>query len=234
MPVKRLAGKHLRHGNRRAAAATRDVERVDPGREVLEQPAGERKDVLAQALHDGLTALFRHHGMEARVGAVRHAAAVAERLDDMVLRSAQHRDPLRGDGDVVWARLARQADGVLGRQAVGPGVGVERDDASRHHRAEPLANVAFVQLRGLRDLRRRGRRQVRHAVEQPGPVPDAHHHRQAGVVDDLQRAFVEPIRDGFVECCDGHDLALSSQLSARLQAPGSRLLAPGSRLPALS
>ena len=80
---------------------------------------------------DGLAALLGHHLVEAGVGRVGHAAAVAERLDDLVLDRAQHGDPLRRATARLFGRgRPRQPGGVLRRQAIGLGLGVVLDDAA--------------------------------------------------------------------------------------------------------
>jgi hypothetical protein len=93
---------------------------------------------------------------------------------------------------------------VLGRQKVSFGLGIVVDDTPCYHRAKPLPNVSLVQLCGSRDLGERGGGQGRHAVEEPGPMPDAHHERERGVVDDLEGSFAEAFCRGLLERCNCH------------------------------
>ena len=74
-----------------AAAAAAGVEHADAVGEPLGQPGHERQDVRLERRQHGLAAVFGHDRVEAREPLVRHAAAVAEALDDVVFDAARGR-----------------------------------------------------------------------------------------------------------------------------------------------
>ena len=90
--------------------------------------------------------------LEARELRVRHAAAVAEALDDPVFDGAHEREVGSDPGQVVGAGGAGEAGGALGGQAVGLGCRVVVDDAQADEAVEPFADVALVEAGGLGDL----------------------------------------------------------------------------------
>ena len=93
----------------RPAAPAAEIEQRSAFVEALGHAGDEREDVRVEHREDRLRALLGHDLVEARVPLVRHAAAVPEALDDVVLDGGQRRDPLRLDGEVVRRRRARRA-----------------------------------------------------------------------------------------------------------------------------
>ena len=88
---------------------------------------------------------------------------------------------------------------MLGRQAVGPSLGVEGNDPGSHHHRQPFADVALGERRLLGDLSARRRRQCGHRVEEAGAVADPDHDGDGAVVDEARHAVEECVRRGGVE-----------------------------------
>ncbi len=84
---------------------------------------------------------------------------------------------------------------MLGGQDVRAGSRIVFHDAARHDRAEPLSNVALVQLGALGELRARGGT-LRRGFEEAGLVTDVHHQRQHAarvVSEEPSREFLNPL-----------------------------------------
>ncbi len=101
---------HRDHGG---AAAAGDVERVMPVANLSVSPVRDgrmccsRPSTTVCWLSSAITVV------EPRIRAVGHAPAVTNRFDNRIFGAAEHRNPLRGHGNVVRARRARQARGML-------------------------------------------------------------------------------------------------------------------------
>ena len=107
----------LREREDRLAPSTPEIGHSDPVLESLEKSGDEREDVVEEPGECRLVALLGHRLVEPAEALVGHTAALAEAAHDVVLDLAEHRDPLRGHGDVVRRRGAGQPHGVLGREA---------------------------------------------------------------------------------------------------------------------
>ena len=92
------------------------------------------------------------------------------------------------DREVVGRRGARQPGGVLGRERVARRLGLELDDASGRHRAEPLADVALVEPGGVGELLARRAAVLGQRVEQARAMADGHHHHQRAAVQHVEHA----------------------------------------------
>ena len=132
------------------------------------------------------------------IALVRHAAAVLEARDDVVLDGGEARDPLRLDGEVVGGGRAREPGGVLGRQRVAARLGVDLDDASGRHRAEPLADVALVEPGRVGELLARRVVERGKRVEEARTVTDGDHHHERAAVQQVEHAPGE--RLGAAQC----------------------------------
>ncbi len=130
--------------------------------------------------------------VEARVGAVGQAAAVAEAADDLLLDLAQQRDELRDAGEVVGARRRASAPPRIRAAAKYVEVAASKSTTvTGHHPAKPLAYIALVEACSIGDLGAGGRRQVGHRVEQPGLMADGQQDGDAGAVDRSDDPFGE-------------------------------------------
>ena len=147
--------------------------------------------MVEQRRHHGLSAVFGHYLVETRVGRVGHAPAVAEDLDYPVLHRSHQGDELGGDGYVLRRGRAGEEDGVLRWKVVRTLFRVVLDDTADDHRAEPLAHVTFVEVRGGGDLVTGRGRQPRHRVEEAGPVTNARHDRDGPFVQGADHASGE-------------------------------------------
>ena len=95
-----------------------------------------------------------------------HAAAVLEALDDLVFDAAEHGEPLHRGGEIGrHCRARQQAACSAGNSYVCVGWIVIHDPAG-DHRAEPLADIAFVEPGLLGNLVGRRGRQLGHHIEQ--------------------------------------------------------------------
>ncbi len=153
-----------------------------PLRRSASSPGTSPHDRVERA-HHALAAVLRHHLVEAAERRVRDAPPRPEALDDAVLDRPEQRDVLRVDREVVGRGGAREERRVRGGQAVAAALRLVLDDPRRHHRAEPLANVALVEPRLARELVARRVRQAHHRVEQPRAVADRRHERRPGLVE---------------------------------------------------
>jgi hypothetical protein len=110
--------------------------------------------------------------VEAPESFVRHSSALAKAADDVVFNAAHYRDVLGEHCQVIGAGCARQKRGTCGRERKAIAGRIHIDDSAGGHGAEPLAYVALVQSRFLRDLFRGRRRHRAHDVEQAGSMTD--------------------------------------------------------------
>jgi hypothetical protein len=145
-PIEVVPGE-LRRGERsgqqheRMTGAARDVGGSGARGQLLGEAGRERKvrvdeELIERAPPDGVHDVGEL-GAEFGVG---HAATLAKRAGDLVHVLGEHRVRLR---DRRHARVARQQQGMLGRQHEGLRRGVEVDDATGDHRPQPLADVAL-------------------------------------------------------------------------------------------
>jgi hypothetical protein len=166
----------------RVAGAAADVGHPGARGQPLGQLGDQRHDRLDEQLVEGAAADGVHHvGELGPVRAVGDAAALPEGPRDRVDVLGQVRvEP--AERSQVGRPGAGEAGGVLGRELVGPGGRVVLEDAAGHHGAQPLPDVALLEVGPAGQLGA-GRGPGGGRREQAGPVPDVDHEGQqpAGV-----------------------------------------------------
>jgi hypothetical protein len=83
---------------------------------------------------------------------------------------------------------------MLGRKAEPLRRRVVADDAARRHGAQPFADIALVESGARGELLAGQRRRIGQRVKQAGPVTDADHQPQHGIVEDIDHAPGECLR----------------------------------------
>lgn len=144
---------------------------------------GHGQDRLNERAVEHLTALFGHHGMEARVFGVREPTAVVEAAQHLLFDLAEKRDELRDAGQVVRSRAARQHRGPVFGKRIGLCGSVVIDDLGGHHATEPFPDVPLVEPCRVGDPGAGGWGHPGQRVEQSALVPEGQQDRHAGGVD---------------------------------------------------
>lgn len=145
-------GKDPGHQINGMASTTADVGHLDASPEPLRQARDQGEDGIDQGGVVDSTALFDHELLEAGVGSIRDAPAVAEAGDNLVLDLGQEGNVLCLQRQVVGAGGPGQPSGVLGRESVGLGDRVVVHHPASGHGAKPLPDVAFMQAGRLGQL----------------------------------------------------------------------------------
>jgi hypothetical protein len=204
----------LRQCGEGGASTTSSVEHIDAPFEAIGNAIRQGQQHIAELGGDGLTAVLGHHLVEAGIIAVPHPLAALEAREDPILNRPHECDELPVDSQVAQARATGQTGRMLGRQAIGLGAWVERDDAAGDHSRQPLAHVTLRQFRPFGDLSAGGRGQRGQNIEQPGPMADGDHHGDGAGIEHLADTTGEglgcaPIEFIGVECGgSGHGSSL--------------------------
>ncbi len=171
-----------------------DVRDVDAVPESIGQPGNEwQRHVDQGGVVDG-AAVLGHDGLEPRERRVRDPAAVPEALHDLVFHRRHQPDVLHPGGEVLHAGRAGEPGGVRGGQRIGSRLAVVLDDPTGGHHRQPFPDVPLVEPGRRGDLGARCRGHPRHGVEQRGPVADAHHQGQRGLVHGAKHPLREFLR----------------------------------------
>ena len=129
-----------------------DVQQVAAFFEALAEAGVEIEEAVVDGGQCVSIGFIGHYIMEAFVGAVGNAATVLEAFDDLGFDLSEDTDPLHGACDVCCFGCIGEHHGVLDWELVGLGIWIKQDDLCYGHRAEPFADVAFVEAGGGGEL----------------------------------------------------------------------------------